>query len=277
MTEATQRKTGSALAARNAPTNPAGSGDERQPAERSPFTAEERESLILEHLPRVRMIAHRIHERLPDSVKLDDLISAGVVGLITAIDRFDPSLCVKLQAYAGYRIRGAILDSLRGLDWASRQQRKRHKRIEAAIASAEQRLHYSPSEEEIAAQLGIGIEEYRDWLIETQGLNLRRLDVATTDDEGGRDPLNFISDDEESWPSRIAERSELQRRLAEAIARIPDMEKTVLSLYYYEELTMREISKVVRLHASRISQLKAQAILRLRAYLEKRWPCPQGG
>ncbi len=95
-------------------------------------------------------------------------------------------------------------------------------------------------------------------------------------DEDGRDLLNYISDDEESWPSRVVERSELQSLLAEAITKMPDIEKTVLSLYYYEELTLREISKVVRLHESRISQLKSQAVLRLRAYMEKRWPCPRG-
>jgi len=239
-------------------------------------TPEEREQLILEHLPQVRLIARRIHERLPDSVNLDDLISTGAVGLISAIDRFDPSLNVKLKTYAEYKIRGAILDSLRGLDWAPRQQRKRHKQIEAAIAAAEQRLHCTPTEEEIAVQLGVSIQEYHDWLVETQGLNLGSLEIATPDDENGRDLLSYISDDEESWPSRIVERSELQKLLAEAITKMPDMEKTVLSLYYYEELTLREISKVVRLHESRISQLKSQAILRLRAYMEKRWPCPRG-
>ncbi len=126
----------------------------RLPRPSPAFTAE-RENLILAHLPQVRLIARRIHERLPDSVNLDDLISTGAMGLISAIDRFDPSLNVKLKTYAEYKIRGAILDSLRGLDWAPRQQRKRHKQIEAAIAVAEQRLHRTPSEEEIAAQLGV--------------------------------------------------------------------------------------------------------------------------
>src|SRR6202790_1889415 len=108
--------------------------------------AEEREQLIIEHLPQVRLIARRIHDRLPESVTLDDLISTGVVGLISAIDHFDPSQNVKLKTYAEYKIRGAILDSLRGLDWAPRQQRKRAKQIEAAINAAEQRLRRSPSE-----------------------------------------------------------------------------------------------------------------------------------
>ena len=108
------------------------------------LSEERREELILEHLPQVRLIARRIHERLPESVSLDDLISTGAVGLISAIDRFDPTLNVKLKTYAEYKIRGAILDSLRGLDWAPRQQRKRSKQIEAAISKAEQRLHRTP-------------------------------------------------------------------------------------------------------------------------------------
>src|SRR6202011_111069 len=135
-------------------------------------TAQERERLILEHLPQVRLIARRIHERLPESVSLDDLISTGTVGLIAAIDRFDPALKVKLKTYAEYKIRGAILDSLRGLDWAPRQKRRKAKQIEAAVASAEQRLQRSPTEDEIAAELGVPIDEYHEWLVEIRGLNI---------------------------------------------------------------------------------------------------------
>ena len=241
-------------------------------------SAEEREQLILDHLPQVRLIARRIHDRLPESVSLDDLISTGIVGLISAIDRFDSSHNVKLKTYAEYKIRGAILDSLRGLDWAPRQQRKRSKQIEAAISRAEQLLHRSPTEGEIATQLGLTIEEYHEWLVDVRGLNLGSLESAAPEDENNnsRDLLKYISGDEENWPSRLLERSELQRLLAEAIAKMPDVEKTVLSLYYHEELTLREISKIVHLHESRISQLKSQAILRLRSYMEKRWPMARG-
>jgi len=241
-------------------------------------TAEDREQLILEHLPQVRLIARRIHDRLPESVSLDDLISTGIVGLISAIDRFDSSHNVKLKTYAEYKIRGAILDSLRGLDWAPRQQRKRSKQIEAAISRAEQKLHRSPTEEEIAIELGLKIEEYHEWLVDVRGLNLGSLESAAPEDENNnsRDLLKYISGDEENWPSRLLERSELQKLLAEAIGKMPDVEKTVLSLYYHEELTLREISKIVHLHESRISQLKSQAILRLRSYMEKRWPMTRG-
>src|SRR3954464_13673755 len=139
------------------------------------ITDEERECLILEHLPQVRLIARRIQERLPDSISLDDLVSNGVLGLISAIDNFEPLQNVKLKTYAEYKIRGAILDSLRGLDWAPRQKRRKSKQIEAAIAVAEQRLQRTPNEEEIAAQLEISIEDYHEWLVDIRGLNIASL------------------------------------------------------------------------------------------------------
>src|ERR1051325_11037443 len=162
--------------------------------------AADREQLILDHLPQVRLIARRIHERVPESVTLDDLISTGVVGLINAIDRFDPAHGVKLKTYAEYKIRGAILDSLRGLDWAPRQQRKRSKQIEAAISRVEQRLHRTPSEDEVAQELKVSLTEYHEWLIDIRGLNIGSLE-ATPPDEEGNDLLKFVAGDEESWPS----------------------------------------------------------------------------
>lgn len=237
---------------------------------------EERERLILEHLPQVKLIARRIHDRLPESVNLDDLISTGTIGLIAAIDRFDPGHNVKLKTYAEYKIRGAILDSLRGLDWAPRQQRKRAKQIESAIGAIEQRKHRTPTEDEIAEELKLTIDEYHEWLVEIRGVNLGSLECASQEDEG-HDLLRYISDDEENWPSRLLEKAELQRLLAESIEKMPKTEKIVLSLYYHEELTLREIAKVVNLHESRVSQLKSQAILRLRSFIEKRWPLQKGG
>ncbi|MGD0499697.1 MAG: FliA/WhiG family RNA polymerase sigma factor [Bryobacteraceae bacterium] len=234
----------------------------------------ERERLILEHLPQVRLIARRIQERLPDNVALEDLISSGVIGLIAAIDHFDPAHNVKLKTYAEYKIRGAILDNLRGLDWAPRQKRRRSKQIEAAIARLEQLLHRAPSEEEIAGHLQIRIEEYHEWLVEIRGLNVASLEHAGSQ---GKDLLHYVADDEEKLPSSILERAELERVLAEGIGGIPEIERTVLSFYYHEELTLREIAAVVGLHESRVSQLKSQAILRLRAHLRERWPVARGG
>src|SRR3989454_11658482 len=139
------------------------------------LSSEERDRLILENLPQVRLIARRIHDKLPESVSLDDLISTGVVGLITAVDHFDPAQNVKLKTYAEYKIRGAILDSLRELDWAPRQKRKKAKRIEAAINTAEQRLHRTPTEEDVAGELKLTLDDYHEWLVEVRGVNVGSL------------------------------------------------------------------------------------------------------
>jgi len=231
--------------------------------------------LILEHLPQVRLIARRIHERLPESVSLEDLISIGIIGLISAIDNFDPSQNVKLRTYAEYKIRGAILDSLRDLDCASRDRRRKAKQIEAAIAAVEQRVQRSATEEEIAEQLGLSLAEYREWLVDIRGLSLNQVDYGSDRDDG-RQLIENLSDDESRWPSHLLESSEFEKVLAEGIERMPAAERTVLSLYYKEELTLREIAEVMNLHLSRISQLKSQALLRLRAYLEKCWPTSRG-
>lgn len=237
-------------------------------------SAAEREQLIMEHLPQVRWIATRFHEKLPDATCLDDLISIGIIGLINAIDSFDPSFNVKLKTYAEHKIRGAILDSLRGLDWAPRQKRRQAKQIEAAIAAVEQRVQRVPAEDEIAAELGISMEEYHEWLVEIRGLNVASLEYSGT--EQGRDLLHYLPDERDNLPSSILERSELERLLAQGIDGIPAIERTVLSLYYQEELTLREIASVVKLHESRISQLKSQAILRLRSHLSAQWPSTKG-
>ena len=237
---------------------------------------EERERRILYHLPQVRLIARRIRDRLPESVSLEDLVSAGIVGLIAAVDLYDPAHNVKLKTYAEHRIRGAILDSLRGLDWAPRQRRKKAKQIEFAISRAEQRLHRIPGEEEIAAEMGVDLAEYHRWLVEVQGLNIGSMEYTGKDGEG-KGLLEYLSDDQERLPSRIVERSQLEQLLSDAIRKIPPMERTVLGLYYLEELTLREIAQVVDLHESRISHLKSQAILRLRADIRKIWPNQAGG
>jgi RNA polymerase sigma factor for flagellar operon FliA len=238
------------------------------------ITAKERERLILEHVPQVHLIARRIHDTLPGNVALDDLISSGMVGLITAIDDFDASQPVKLKTYAEYKIRGAILDSLRSLDWASRQRRKKYKEIEAAISSAEKRLGRPPLEEEIAAELGISLDEYRVRIVEVQGLTLGSLEV-TVGPEGNQSLLSVIPDTGE-LPSTQLERLELQRLITKALEKLPEQEKTILALYYIEGMNLREIGNVVKLGVSRVSELKTTSILRLRAHVADQWPSPRG-
>lgn len=235
------------------------------------ISEDDRESLILEHLPQVRLIARKIHERLPDTVALDDLLSAGTIGLIQAIDNFDPRQNVKLRTYAEFRIRGAILDSLRESDWAPRLKRRLARDLESAVARAEQRLGRSPEETEIAAELKISVEEYRRQLTEVAALDIGELEFAK---DGSESPglLRFIATPDEESPALMLERSELERLMAKCIDGIPKIEKTVLSLYFYEELTLREIGEVMGLHFSRVSQLKSQAILRLRNSIGRRWP-----
>ncbi len=235
-----------------------------------------REKLVIEHLPQVRIIAGRIHERLPRHIALEDLVSSGVVGLLSAIDNFDPSYNVQLKTYAESRIHGAIIDSLREMDWAPRETRKRSKLIQSAIRKLQQQFGREPAEEEIAAELKISLAEYHERLGESQAIEIQRLEYASGDDQS-RDLLNIISSDEESWPSRIVERSELERVLAQAIDRIPKQERTVLSLYYFEELTLKEIGEVMGMHLSRCGQLRVQAILRLRSHLERVWAPKRGG
>jgi RNA polymerase sigma factor for flagellar operon FliA len=242
--------------------------------ETAEFTAEEREQMILDQMPQVRLIARRIHETLPGNVCLDDLISSGVIGLISAVDNFDPSQPVKLKTYAEYRIRGAILDSLRSMDWASHHRRKKYKDIEAAISSAAKKLQRSPSEEDIAAEMKLSITDYRARLIEVQGLTIGSL-AATVRGDGTADFLSMIPDTGE-LPSVAVERRELEWLIAEALEELPAQEKLIVALYYQEGLTLREISQVVKLGTSRVSELKTISILRLRASIVDRWPTPRG-
>jgi RNA polymerase sigma factor for flagellar operon FliA len=238
------------------------------------MTVEQREQVILDHLPQVRLIARRIHERLPEHINIDDLISAGTLGLIWAVDNFDPSQNVLLKTYAEYRIRGAILDSLRGLDFAPRQKRRQARQIEAAIAKCEQRIGAAPSEEEIAAELELTVDDYRAWLVE-----LEHAQIGEFEAQSGQTPatlLRKLADDHENLPSVLLERVELERLLSRSITNLPKVERTVLALYYHEELNLREIAGIMDLHLSRISQLKSQAVLRLRAAMQKRWPAGRG-
>jgi len=232
---------------------------------------EEREQLILAHMLQVRLVARKIHERVPDSICFEDLLSAGVVGLINAIDNFDPRQNVKLKTYAEFRIRGAILDSLRDIDWAPRLKRKQAREFEAAISRAEQRLGRTPEEAEIAAELDLPIDEYRQKLTEMEALNIGEVEYIRDEHEM---PviLKYAASAEDESPARSLERAELEKLIASSIDRIPKIEKTVLSLYFYEELTLREIAEVMGVHLSRVSQIKSQAILRLRTSLAKRWP-----
>jgi RNA polymerase sigma factor for flagellar operon FliA len=237
----------------------------------APYTidAAERERLILEYLPKVRWVAAGIHERLPPSISEEDLVSAGIVGLIAAIDKYDAGRSASLWTYAEYKIRGAILDSIRGLDCMSQHRRKRARELQAGIAAAEQRCQRTPEEQEIAQELGVTVDEYRAWLLETQGVTLGSLDVCGAD--GGEALVErYIADESVESPLDTAARAEMEGLLAVAIEHLPEPEQLVLHLYFNEELTLVEVGRVMSLHYSRVSQLKSQAVLRLRNYLQTR-------
>ena len=237
--------------------------------------AASRERLIMEHLPQVRWIATRLHERLRDNICLGDLISTGIIGLINAIDNFDPKFNVKLKTYAEFKIRGAILDSLRGLDGVAPHKRKRLKLIQAAMAALEQRLQRAPLEEEIAAELKISHKEYQESLLELQGITIGSLDAAPREGDS-RNLLHYISDKAENSPAMVLERAELEKLIQEGLDKMPRMERLVLDLYYRQEQNIREIAPILDLHITRISQIKTQGILRLRNYIERRWPAQRG-
>ena len=236
---------------------------------------EERERLILEHLANVRWIAMRIHEKIGGAVGLEDLISSGVIGLIHAVDSYDPKYNVMLKTFAEHRIRGAILDSIRGLDGIPAHKRKQLKHIEAAIGAAEQRLQRVPSEEEIAFEMNLSLAEYQDALADVRAVTLGSLDEVT-DGFSESKLLRYVADAEDEQPGRILERAELEKLVADAVTRMPRVERTILTLYFKEEQNLQEIAEILGMHTTRVCQLKSQAVLRLRAYMSKKWPITRG-
>lgn len=232
----------------------------------------DRDDVILEHMPQIRFIAQRISSKLPSSVEMDDLISAGVLGLMDALDKFDPSRGVKFKTYAELRIRGSILDSLRGLDWAPRSLRKKRKTLEKTYQELEQELGRSAGEAEVAEKMAISLEELHQLLDQVKGINLGSFhEFWEQDEDGNRSEgvLHYLPDDPEKSPFRACQRKEVRSVIAAAIDRLPENERMVLSLYYFEELTMKEIGQILGVNESRVSQLHTKATLRLRSKLEK--------
>jgi RNA polymerase sigma factor FliA len=238
-----------------------------QPEEERGGQAEgDRDLMLMEHLPTVRYLARRIHERLPQHVELDDLISAGVVGLIDAFSKFDYTKKVQFKSYAQFRIRGAILDSLRTLDWSPRELRRKGRAVEEAIRSVTQRVGRAPSEQEIAGEMELGLTEYQQLLGDLKGLEIGSLHVERSEDSGDEE-LSYIPGPPEEDPLFRCLKGEMKQRLADAIDELPEKERMVLTLYYYEELTMKEIGLTLGVVESRISQIHSSAVLRLRTAL----------
>jgi RNA polymerase sigma factor for flagellar operon FliA len=227
----------------------------------------EQERLLLEHLPIVRFLARRIHERLPQHVDIEDLVSAGVVGLMDAFSKFDPQKKVQFRSYAQFRIRGAILDSLRTLDWSPRDLRRKGRAAEEAVRVVTARLGRSPCEAEIAAEMGLSLEEYQSLLGDLKGLEIGTLHVEHNEDSG-EEEMAYIPGRPEEDPLFCCLRGELQEKLTNAIERLPERERLVMTLYYFEELTMREIGLALGVVESRVSQIHTSAVLHLRVALQ---------
>jgi RNA polymerase sigma factor for flagellar operon FliA len=228
-----------------------------------------RDRLILTYAPLVKFVAGRVGSGLPSHVDDEDLISYGLLGLIRAIERFDPGREVKFETYAIPRVRGAIIDELRSMDWVPRSVRGRAREIERAIGELESRLGRAPNDEEIAQKLGLSGEELEDSLDNISRASVVALDELWTISSGGDQValIDTIEDTQGPNPQSALDEAEVKETIAEALARLPEREKLVVTLYYYEELTLREIGEVLGVTESRVSQLHTKAILRLKARL----------
>jgi RNA polymerase sigma factor for flagellar operon FliA len=235
----------------------------------SGLNSAERERLLVEQLPQVKYIAKRIHDRLPPHVLLEDLVHAGILGLIEAIQRYDPARHVELRSYAKHRIHGAILDSLRDLDWSPRPLRRKARRIEEAQQSLRARLGYSPSESQLAEELGMGLDKFQHLLGELRGLDLRSLQSETMEDGSGRETHYNAQTEPPEDPFSLCLRSEMTGLLAKAVEELPERERQLLAFYYHEELTMKEAGVVLGIGEARVSQLHSAAIVRLRARMSE--------
>ncbi len=229
-----------------------------------------RDRLILTYAPLVKYVAGRMSSALPSHVEEKDLISYGLLGLIGAVERFDPGRQVKFETYAVARIKGAIIDELRSLDWVPRSVRARARQIERTSAELEHKLQRAPTDEELASALGMGMDEFQAAITQISNSSIVALDEMWNVNSGG-EPLSLIdtiSDNRASDPAQQLDITELRDMLADAIARLPEREKIVIALYYYDHLTLREIGEVLGVTESRVSQLHTKAILRLKGRLQ---------
>lgn len=244
-------------------------------AKRAPMQQEKgaplgnREQIIREYAPLIKYIAQKIAARLPANIELDDLISSGVIGLMDAIEKYDPSRDNKFKTYAEFRIRGAILDELRAQDWVPRSVREKAKMLERAYAKIEHEMGRPATDDEVCAELKISQEEYHDLLNQVRSVSLLSYDDLNNLSKGDRKAaLGSAEGGKSTTPFAEVNVAHLKRSIAEAINDLPEKQRLVLSLYYYEDLNLKEIGKVLDVTESRVSQLHTQAILRLRAKLK---------
>lgn len=243
-----------------------GSGSETDKARADAWHGMTRDEIILKHAPMVKYIASRIASKLPQSVELDDLMQVGILGLIDAVSKFDPQRGIKFQTYADFRVRGAILDELRSTDWVPRAVRHAATQIQEIYLQLERELGHPAKDEEVASRMGISLDEFYQHLDAARGvsiLSFEDLRPALLNDEEW-DVLDVMADPNIVDPVDTIGLRELRRAIGQAIDSLPDKERLVITLYYFEELTMSEIGEVLGLTESRISQLHSKAALRMR-------------
>jgi len=227
----------------------------------------QKEDLILRFAPLIKLIVNRIALRLPPHVDTEDLVNSGVIGLMDAIEKYDPTRGTSFKTYAEFRVRGAILDELRTLDWFPRSIRQKVNRLESAYAELERQLGRAATDEEVAEALHVDLEEFYEILAQASAVSLVSLyDMGREDGGEERSLLECIGNGEED-PAVALESQEVYETVGKAIEKLPEKERMVISLYYYDELTMKEIGKVLNLTESRVSQIHTKAVLRLRAKL----------
>jgi RNA polymerase sigma factor for flagellar operon FliA len=229
-----------------------------------------RERLVVAYSPLVKYVAGRMASGLPSHVEEADLISYGLVGLINAIERFELEREIKFETYAITRIKGAIIDELRSQDWVPRSVRARAREIERAHQKLEHKLQRAPSDAEMADELDVSVEEFQETILQISNSSIAALDELWTVNDASGDQvslLDTLADEGSPDPSAALDQTDLRDRVAEAISRLPEREKLVIALYYYENLTLREIGEVLGVTESRVSQLHTKAVLRLRSRL----------
>jgi len=229
--------------------------------------SEERDRILLEQLPQVRYLARRIHERLPRHVPLEDLVHAGVIGLIDALNKFDRSKHVQFGSYAKFRIRGAILDSLREMDWGPRELRRKARLVEEAHRKLSLELSRAPTENEMAKEMALDLKEFQQLLGELDCLEIGSLRIESPWDGKEEDLCDYLPNAPEDTPFFRCLRSEMKELLTRVISELPKKEQQVLALYYFEELTMKEVGAVLGIGESRVSQIHSLAVVRLRTRL----------
>ena len=242
----------------------------QQAAEEIEITTENREEVIKRYSPMIKYVANRIAMRLPPHIEVDDLISVGVLGLMDAISKYDSSRGAKFKTYAEFRVRGAILDELRAMDWVPRSIRQKASSVDKVVQSLQAKLNRAPEDEEVAKEMGISLDQFHDTLNETKSIPIFSLEDLGIAKESGEQQslLDCLAGKADADPQTQIRLIELKAIIAKAIDALPEKERLMVSLYYYEELTMKEIGAVLEITESRVSQIHSKAVYRLRTKLK---------